>query len=224
MILSKNRLFAKVEPDRDAKSLYIFCEGVKREKEYFNYFKEIDSRINIEVYDLKPQENNSPSGLFKIAETYIQTRKNPKGKYELIENDQVWIVIDRDYDKADSRGPQIKQLKADCEDRNWSVCQSNPCFEVWLHYHFYLEKPNLQNPDKCSEWKQYVNKVIGGFNSKKHPLFIQTALENAKTNFQYDDNEFPIVSSTDVFRLAESILSVGSIKQKIQIELKKLEK
>ncbi len=51
MILKK-RLFERAEPSEDAKKIFIFCEGKKRERAYFNYFKAIDSRINIEVYEL----------------------------------------------------------------------------------------------------------------------------------------------------------------------------
>lgn len=55
MIL-KNRLFERVPPSRKAKSIYIFCEGARREFDYFEYFKELDSRINIEIYQLHPHE------------------------------------------------------------------------------------------------------------------------------------------------------------------------
>ena len=37
MILT-NRLFERQEPSKEAKSIYIFCEGVKREYQYFEYF------------------------------------------------------------------------------------------------------------------------------------------------------------------------------------------
>lgn len=67
MILT-NRLFKRREPFKEAKCIYIFCEGAKREFQYFNFFKEIDSRINIEIYSLDSNEDNSPLGLYKIAE------------------------------------------------------------------------------------------------------------------------------------------------------------
>ena len=70
MILT-NRLFKRKLPDREAKSIYIFCEGAKREYQYFDYFKELDSRINVEIYKLHPEEDNSPLGLLKIAQKCI---------------------------------------------------------------------------------------------------------------------------------------------------------
>ncbi|MDM8529168.1 RloB domain-containing protein [Anaerolineales bacterium HSG24] len=103
MIL-RSRLFEREPPSREAKSIYIFCEGVKREYQYFQYFKEIDSRINVEIYKLHPHEDNSPLGLLSIAEKcIILSDDNPKPKYEFLENDEVWIVLDTDKDEKDSR-------------------------------------------------------------------------------------------------------------------------
>lgn len=95
MILT-NRLFERQSPSREAKSLYIFCEGIKREYQYFEYFKEKDSRINVEINLLDPSDNNSPIGLLDIANDAFFA---PKPKFELQENDEVWIVLDTDPDR-----------------------------------------------------------------------------------------------------------------------------
>ena len=79
MIL-KNRLFERAEPTREAKSIYIFCEGARREYDYFLYFQMIDSRINVEPYKLHPHENNSPKGILDIAIKCVDGDK---------ENDQI---------------------------------------------------------------------------------------------------------------------------------------
>jgi len=77
-MLLTNRKFEREEPSLTAKSLYIFCEGAKREKKYFQYFVKMDSRVNIEVYDLDDQEDNSPLGLLNIAKnSTIATKENP---------------------------------------------------------------------------------------------------------------------------------------------------
>ena len=202
MILT-NRLFIREAPSRDAKSIYIFCEGVRREYQYFMYFKEIDSRINVEIYELHPHEDNSPSGLLNIAKKCIVPGEdNPKPKYSFLENDEVWIVLDTDRDKIDSRKPQIKKVKEFCKQKgDWFVAQSNPCFEVWLYYHLSSEKPDFKNNEDCNSWKRLVNDSIdGGFDSRKHPLYIETATLNAENNFSIV-NEIPTIGSTEVFRL-----------------------
>ncbi len=96
MIL-KNRLFTRAEPSIDARSFFIFCEGKHREPEYLLYFKEIDSKINVDVIRAEQHDNNSPTGLYEKACNFIiRTDKNPNPKYELLEMDEVWFVIDTD--------------------------------------------------------------------------------------------------------------------------------
>ena len=131
-MLLTNRLFEREPPSREAKSIYIFCEGLKREYNYFQYFVEMDSRINIEVYKLASDENNSPIDLLNIAKScIISSKENPNPKYTFQQNDEVWIVIDMDIDKSESRKPQISEAKTFCnKKKDWHLVQSNPCFEV----------------------------------------------------------------------------------------------
>lgn len=222
MILT-NRLFERVAPSREAKSIYIFYEGAKREYAYFQYFRELDSRINIEVYRLHPHENNSPSGLLNIAErSIIKSKENPNPKYTFIDGDEIWIVLDTDKDKNESRLPQIQRIQAKCDEQTaWHLAQSNPCFEVWLFYHSNSAKPFFDNSEKCSEWKKLVNDTIkGGFDSRSHPLFIETASINAKNNYKIENGSLNI-GSTDVYSLANSIIPL--VKTKLEIVLKQIE-
>jgi hypothetical protein len=215
MILT-NRLFERIPPSREAKSIYIFCEGAKREFDYFEYFKELDSRINIEVYKLHEQEGNSPSGLLQIAERCInKTSENPNPKYIFIEGDEVWIVLDIDKDKFNSREPQIKNIQTRCNElENWHLAQSNPCFEVWLYYHLHSHKPEFEKSEKCSEWKKLVNNSVkGGFDPRKHPIYIETAIINAEKNFKLVGDKLDF-GCTDVYNLASTIVPLLSSKLK----------
>jgi len=214
-MLLTNRKFEREEPSLTAKSLYIFCEGAKREKKYFQYFVKMDSRVNIEVYDLDDQEDNSPLGLLNIAEnSTIATKENPSPQYDFQEGDEVWIVLDRDKDKLDSRAPQLAAIRAFCQDKPaWNMVQSNPCFEVWLYYHVFDTKPIFDGDDICESWKGWVNtKIPGGFDSRKHPIFIEQAAEHSKANYSATDDE-PDKGSTEVHLLAENMLSI--LKEKI---------
>lgn len=223
MILT-NRLFDRTSAKRDAKSIYIFCEGRKREFQYFEYFREIDSRINIDVYKLHPHEDNSPLGLLKIAENcIIPSDSNINPKYNFIEGDEVWIVLDIDKDRDDSREPQIQEVSMKCENKDgWFIAKSNPCFEVWLYYHTNQEKPNFEKSEICSEWKQLVNENIsGGFDSRRHPIFIEKATLNASNNFELIENT-PNLGSTEVYNIANSIIPL--IKTKLDKVLNEIDK
>lgn len=213
MILT-NRLFERQAPSREARSLYIFCEGAKREYQYFEYFREIDSRIKVEVNKLNPDENNSPKGLYKLAENSFT---GDKPKFTLQENDEVWIVLDTDPDIANSREEQLKQIKVDCKTKNkWFIVESNPCFEVWLFFHQNDKVEEFEFDNICKSWKQKVNESYdGGFDSRRHPIFIEEAIKNAERNFKTDENGKPLKGSSEVYLLAKSMFTV--IKNKIRV-------
>jgi hypothetical protein len=219
-MLLKNKKYDTQAPDRDAKSIYIFCEGVRREKHYFNFFKEFDSRINIVIYDLKDTEDNSATGLGQIVKKSMFSSSNPTGQFELIEGDEVWIVLDTDTHGNLHRVETLKKIRQLCIDENWNIAQSNPCFEVWLYYHQEQKKPEFENQEIPSIWKSQVGGIIkGGFNSKKHPILIQEAIKNAENNFLANRDLFPDIASTEVYKLGENILATGKIKSKIELML-----
>lgn len=215
MIL-KNRLFERREPSREAKSIFIFCEGVRREFHYFQYFKEIDSRINIEVYPLTSEDDNSPTGLYeKACLSIIKTEDNPSPKYQFIEGtDEVWFVID-----IDMWGDKISRLREICKGhKDWSIAQSNPCFEVWLYYHFNNVTPEFEGCWTSSAWKDFINTVIvGGFDSRKHPIYVKTAIYNSEKNY-IENGQMPNVGSTEVFKLAKVIYSL--VGERIELALR----
>lgn len=218
MILT-NRLFKRQPPSREAKSLYIFCEGAKREYQYFVYFRGIDSRIKVEVNKLSPADDNSPNGLYNLAENSFN---GAKPKFQLQENDEVWIVLDTDPDKSNSREEQINQIKKKCKEKdNWFAVESNPCFEVWLFFHKNDKSEGFESDDVCKSWKKKVDEIyIGGFDSRKHPIFIEEASINSERNFRADGSGRPSKGSSEVHLLAKSMFSV--IKNKIRSVKSKL--
>ncbi len=100
-------------------------------------------------------------------------------------------------------GEQINTLrKKVSQHQNWFVAQSNPSFEVWLYYHFRNQKPK----NHIENWKEYLNTVIkGGFNNKKHPVYIETAVTNAENNYSAT-NKIPDDNSTELFKLGRKIV------------------
>jgi len=213
-----------VTPSKEAKSIYIFCEGIVREFQYFEYFREMDSRIKIEVIKPEPHGNTTPKGIFTMAEKYFHKKTMAKGKnsYTLMKGDEVWIVFDTDKDKLETRKPQIEEIRKQCQQKTgWFPAESNPCFEIWLYYHRYKEKPDEQEVLKFSRFKEYLNsKIRGGFNYKYHTIFIKTAIENSKANYSETNEGTPAQWSTQVFRLADSMYSI--LGSKIEDVLKSI--
>lgn len=182
--------------------MFIFCEGKKREAQYFRYFQGIDSRINIVVHPMKGDEDNSPTGLYRLAAQHlIKTENNPYPTYELLKEDEVWFVVD-----TDSWGNKVAELRSLCQQHpNWKIAQSNPCFEVWLYFHSFENRAVFQWLESCNTWKAFLTENIpGGFNSNKHPIYIGRAIEYAERNF-LSQNDAPEAGCTEVFRLAKVI-------------------
>ncbi|MCG3670621.1 RloB family protein [Aliarcobacter butzleri] len=198
-LISKNRLYSKNEPTREADLIIIYCEGKERENLYFNYFSEINSNIRIEVEAPEHDDDTSPIGLYCKAEKHIiKNDVNINTKYELTNKDTVWFVID-----TDSWKEKIDELRKNCATQtNWFVVQSNPCFEVWLFYHFY-QYEEFEGMEVSKNWKPFVNrKISGGFDSRKHPILIKDAISNSKEKY----NSILELGNTEVFMLAEKIL------------------
>lgn len=141
----------------------------------------------------------------------IKSEDNPDPKYEFIKNlDEVWFVID-----TDEWGDKIKDLRKKCESKdNRETAQSNPCFQVWLYYHFHEEKAEFGGLEYCKNWKIFLNnKIKGDFDSRRHPILIHDAIENSKMNYGEIESEQEI-GCTQVFRLSKSIYPL--VKDKIQ--------
>lgn len=217
-MLIKNRNYTKVSRNLSAKKIYLFVEGKKREYEYFTMFGR-NSKIEVITYHLGDGDDNTATGLYQIAKNCFKATSKKdiiscEGdliRYDLDDEiDEVWIVID-----ADINQDKIIQTQDNCKnENNWNLVSSNPCFEVWLYYHFseikltpeMLKEKGIKRPfEKCQAWKQYVNEMhAGGFNSKRDVKLINKAIVNSQNNYQENDN-IPEIASTQVFRLAANI-------------------
>lgn len=188
--------YEKRAPYRDAYFLIIICEGKNREPNYFRFFDGLSSRVK--VVAVESEAGSSPRWLIEKANELDL-------KLELDNNkDKIWFVIDTDRWRN-----QLLEMRKECENHNnWFVAQSNPCFEVWLYYHAKSAIPVLDDISQCNNWKPYLHKVIkGGFNSDVHPVTIETATQNAKNTFTCT-GYYPDPGCTEVWKLAEEILSV----------------
>ena len=68
--------------------------------------------------------------------------------------------------------------------------------------------------ERCSNWKVMVSKCIqGGFDSRRHPIYIEDAIKNSTNNFEGNENS-PNKGSTEVFNLGKSIFHLVEAKIK----------
>lgn len=185
--------YSKKKPWRDAKLFLVICEGERREYQYFNYFDGLSRKLKI-ISVPNNEGKSAPKHLQVNAERAAQ-EFDDGGDYEL------WIVMDVDVWKD----KDLHELQTFCSEKSWFVAISNPCFEVWLYFHF--EKTGLEanHLNRCKTWKVEVDKLgNSGFDSAYHPALLATAIQNAKANYS-EGGYFPSVGSTQIYRLGEKI-------------------
>lgn len=192
----QNRSYKKGNPFRDARLFVIVAEGI-REEDYFQWFNARSSRIQVLIIDRI--ENESAPKLFidRID------RAEKEGVYSPAAEDHVWFVCD-----VDRWRKQIEELKEDCQQNaNWNIAVSNPCFEVWLHFHSGAIDIPLET--SCQKLKELLpQSAVKEFNLEKYCSLIVKAAENARKADSRPDAFFPDRMQTKVYQLAESMLNV----------------
>lgn len=195
MPLPDRREYRKKPPFRDATLFVIICEGERREPEYFSFFDRLNSRIKVKAVPCT-KGKSAPNHLLSNAH-------NAFSENTLIRNDQLWIVLDKDRWNRKSIDVILQTSRS---KHNWNVAISNPCFEVWLYYHFKRTLPTMTGITGCRSWKTLIPQINpGGFNCSHHAALIETATINARSNYSVT-GYFPDPGSTQVFYLAEAIL------------------
>jgi hypothetical protein len=207
--LSRKKIYHKEEANKDAKKIYIFCEGKETEIRYFKYFQGLSSNI-----DILPIPNvNGQSDPVKLKENsdilFLGNKTHsPKFSLSAEYKDEVWFVIDTD---RWNEGDKINKLKEFCTTNNgltkqWMVAQSNPSFELWLFYHFNDTMPLKSSVEKYVSFKEFLDTTIkGGFDSRSMPVEIETAIINSIKNFHAENGQ-PVLFSTEVHTLGEVIV------------------
>lgn len=216
-MITRRKDYSKQLPSKDARKMYLFCEGEGTEPDYFTFFKGLSS--NLEIITLPPENGKTdPLKLMELAKCKL-LKEDSRYIMDYIAKDSVWFVIDTD---TWEREGKITRLREFCTFNNdafpekwsevkpysaWNVVQSNPCFEIWLYYHFFKNAPDPIMIEPHPSIKAFVSSAIsGGFNFQTDPVKVETAVDNAKANFKSDEEGKPLYFSTEVFELAEEII------------------
>lgn len=222
-MIQRRRDYGKREPSRDAHKIYLVCEGKGTEPDYFRFFEGLSS--NLQVITIPPADGSDPIKLMELAKKELI---GPGRKYtvECEHGDTVWFIIDTDTWELEGK---IKVLRDFCQEQNdnnwekydemkpysvWNVAQSNPCFEIWLYYHFYDKKPSQEKVGDCASFKEFVHlEISGGFNFEKDPARLEDAISNAEANFGMEKDGRLSLYSTEMNKPGREIL--GFVKPEL---------
>ncbi len=111
---------------RDIRKFFVIAtEGTKTEKIYFGDLA-ADKRFNhpsVHVETIQSGDSSPEHVLAGLTEF--------NNKYELGDNDELWLVIDRDRWEV----PMLSRVTQEAFQKRFRVADSNPAFEIWLLLH-----------------------------------------------------------------------------------------
>jgi hypothetical protein len=186
------------------KSFFVIVSGgEKTERSYFKIISNHDKFRQIKIEFIADPQKLNPDGLLETAK-YKQEHYRTSQEDE---PDKIFIVSDVDHFMS-----ELLRIKPKCKKYGIHLIISNSCFEVWLYYGKFSDKPaDFNIPDdsrKISQsFKTYLGaKVKGGLNPGKAIFNIFVNIQNAAINYQEDKNGIPELFSTNMFMLAEALL------------------
>lgn len=202
-----------VEKKRDYRLFAIACEGSVRERDYFECFEVLSSRISVDLIadvdedgNVVVSHNSSPDHVLQRTQVYANNT-------DLIEGDQMWIVVDVD------RWPeeQLSILAQECYSRGWNLAISNPCFEVWLCYHMEEDIPDEGEIKESAYFKNHLSLLtVEGYSPEVYSPLAFNAIEVAKAKDTNPGMRIPPYKVTHVYRLMEQMKNFSS---KSELEL-----
>ena len=148
---------------RDAKLVVIATEDTYAGKQYFESKLFQSNRIKIEVIptpnaeDKKEKTKSSPRAVEDRLRNFID-------KYELLEDDILCIMIDRDH-WGNKMLSEISQKTFRKKRRNIIFAVSNPCFELWLFLHVSEWDSNITTITS-KEMERKLREKLGSYNKK----------------------------------------------------------
>lgn len=197
-IRRENRAYKKSSPFRDHRKFILICEG-EREADYFEYFKNKYQKLVVEV--LAPagkfHGHSSPSRLKERASHFIKEEE-----WDDSLDDEMWFIAD-----TDRWGAQLHELSDLCNtSKNWFLAISNPCFEVWLFYHYDCGQVT---ESEAGEMKRLLNKQKpGGYQRDIYIKRIEKAIECSGSLDKHADQNIPEMGITKVYKLGEKIMEL----------------
>jgi len=198
---------------RDARTFFVIAtEGYATEKKYFNGLEtKANPKVKIEVLE-KESTASSPEDVLNALNAYAK-------EYVLIEEDELWVVIDRDSWSA----KMIKNIAQACHQKpGYFFALSNPCFEFWLLLHVVevaswtdeVKKEFFEN-EKANKTRTRLEKelinVLGSYNKRNPDLshflpHVQKAIDQARDLDVNQDSRWIDGLGTRVYRLVEKLI------------------
>lgn len=215
--MRKRKDFIRLEGVRSARLVVIAAEGRDTENIYFEAVKRHLKASNVHVEILHREDNNSsPENVYRQISDF-------KKEYNIEQDDELWIVVDRDRWTAKLMAGIARLCK---QSQNLRFSVSNPCFELWLLLHFddvstYKQEDlaKIAANRKSSRWgssflKQQIRERMGSYQESNYDADslmgqADTAITRAEVLDIVPTDRWPQSVGTRVYLLMKSIMNKG---------------
>ena len=195
--------------------LFVLSGGEEREKKYFKPVTKTKSIIV--AFKSKANQGLNPGQLNAIIDDILKTKRfeTETQSYDFQEDDKLFVLQDLDEFEQDIR----KVLLVKSHQVQWLI--SNPCFEIWLYYHYKEDAPQSilvemerMTTDQRSKWlKAKLNDIIkGGADPTKALEYVQEAIVRSRKYYSEKDG-VPLLFATQMDQLGEHIIAMDKNKE-----------
>ncbi len=217
-IRGENPYERRISQVKDPKKVYLLaCEGRHTERKYFEGVKDKKSQLNIVDYieiEIFKKSHPDLSNPLKILDE-LRGIADSKG----IDANEICLVVDRD--PGSFTDSQYEEVVGKCEKEGYSLYLSNPNFEIWLLFHFLIEKLTLNDVEAFLKDSREVEKMLQAFliekgysrkqSFNKKILFlhyieeVRKAIDNAKL-YKTETSELKDGLGSSVYKLLEDMM------------------
>lgn len=215
--MAEKRIFRprnRLSGTRDAKLIVIAAEGSQTERIYFNdlaspqYY--YNPRIHVEVL-ANLTTASAPEKIITLLDQFRREYRLKKGY------DELWLVLDMDRWKE----VKISSIAQSCQQKNYDLAISNPCFELWLLLHIksldeyepkiLVEFRENKKQHNRTRLEQELLALLGSYNksnpdTSKFLPHIHTAIQRARELDKVPEHRWPNDLGSRVYILAEKII------------------
>lgn len=170
----QKRKFQRKSNLRDANLFIIATEGKETEKQYFEAFAVAyqNPKVNVRVIDRIEGDSDPEAVLKALIDFEHEFNFNKKV------GDELWVVIDKDRWKD----KMLSEVALICQQKDYFLALSNPCFELWLLLHI-------------KDLNEYTHEELGAILENAKIKNNKTHLENLLTSLLGSYNKSKIETS-----------------------------
>lgn len=135
------------------KHLFIFTNGEKTEREYFEFCRDyLGKNTNYQLI-IKPSIKGNIVNLVNTVLKKVKKLKN----YDPQDNDEIWLIFDIDEEIKGNKEKVLESIDI-AKNNKLNLGWSNKCFELWFLLHFQNTNLELRAEDYHTKLKRKLTK------------------------------------------------------------------